>query len=161
MKIPSHMEITASLMAGYRFEDGSLLEVDSAGDYRITDASGSILIDTLVPPWTGHDLRMGTPPEDYGEIADDLAAFLGHDAEIIEFSDQGSWGKQYPASAKEVDEEELIFPIKVAIWAEAHNDELSMLANYREDKRLGEDDPSEPGHPDNPRDTESYSAEEA
>lgn len=133
MIVPEHMEITASLMAGYTFEDGSVLEVDSAGDYRITDASGDVLIDTLVPPHTDHDIRAGAMGwEDYGEIADDLAAFLGHDAEIVESADT------------DVDhfyeDAELLFPAKVARWAKGHSDELSMLACYMEDKRLEEEE---------------------
>ena len=136
MLVPEHMEITASLMAGYRFSDGSLLEVDSAGDYRITDAWGEVIWDTIA-----HETKASMHPgamgwADYGEVMDDLAAFLGHDAEMFEFSEEGSWGKRYPNSAKDVDEDELIFNLEVARWADEHSDELSILANYREEGRL-------------------------
>lgn len=136
MRVPEHMHITASLMAGYTFEDGSLLEVDSAGDYRITDAQDEILAETVdTTPGEGNGLRMGTRPEDYGDIADDLAAFLRHDGDRFAYMRGGGDtddGEHYIFGSEEV-----------ARWAMHHEDELSILANYREDKRLGEADEEE------------------
>lgn len=127
MKVPAPLEITASLMAGYRFTDGSWIEVNAAGDYRITDASGETLAET-VDTRPGEGLHFGTPPEDYGEVMSDLAAFLQADSEEIECREM------YP------DDEFLsfIFSEKAARWALSHADELSELAYYREDKRLEE-----------------------
>ena len=125
MEVPQPLTITASLMAGYEFLDGSLLEVDANGDYRITDAAGEVIAETVdTTPGEGNGLRFGVPPEDYGEIFASLASFLKHDAEIFEFSPQGSWGKRYPDSADEIDEEELIFDLEVARWADEHDYEL-------------------------------------
>ena len=123
MIVPNHMEITASLMAGYRFDDGSLLEVDAAGDYRITDAEGTVIGETVdTAAGKGEGLRFGTKPEDYGEIMDDLAAFLLYYGTTDSFDEV----RRSP------------FPIGVLNWVPDHEDELSILACYREDKRLGE-----------------------
>jgi hypothetical protein len=127
MQEPEHMEITASLMAGYRFTDGSLLEVDDTGDYIITNADGEVLDDTM-KNGGGGGMRAGAMGwEDYGEVMDDLAAFLQHDGE--RFSYMGD---------DEPDMDDLIFDERVARWAGEHYDELSILANYREDKRLAD-----------------------
>lgn len=123
MLVPQPLEITASLMAGYRFEDGSLLEVDINGDYRITDECGKVLDDTVdTKPGEGQGLRFGTPPKDFGEIMDDLAAFLCYDGEFFYY--ESEWPMPH----------DLIFSEQVAMWAAKHWDELSMLACYREDK---------------------------
>lgn len=139
MNVPEPLEITASLMAGYRFDDGSLIEVDYhpvrsehevtmlMGDtaripsegyasYRITDASGEVIA-------SGDDFLFGTTPEDYGEIMDDLAGFLRHDAELWEGVGDGHIPEP----------DEWIFPTPVVQWAFNHEDELSILACYRED----------------------------
>ena len=138
--LPEHMEITPSLLAGHRLLDGSLIEVDSSGDYRITDQHGRVLAETVdTSPGSGVHFGGGREPEDYGEILDSLASFLGHDAEIFEFSEEGSWGKHYPASADELDTSELIFNVEVARWADEHDDEISILACYMEDLRLEEE----------------------
>lgn len=127
MQVYAPLEITPSLMAGYRFADGSLLEVDSSGDYRITDADGNVLDETVDSvPGEGMGLNFGLPVQDYNEAMDDLAAFLRHDGDL------------YASTADEPDHPEYMFRLDVAMWAHAHEDELSELACYREDKRLEE-----------------------
>ena len=113
MLVPEPLEITASLLAGYRFRDGSTLEVDAAGGIRVTDATGATLYDSCDGNGSD-DMRMsfGAEPGDYGEIMDSAAAFLGHDAEY--FGHLGSG-----------ETDELIFPEAVARWAGAHEDELA------------------------------------
>lgn len=139
MHVPAHMTITASLLAGYRFTDGSLIEVDSAGDYRITNAYGVVIAETVdSEPGQNKGLHRGGggPPmaEDYGDIMDDLAAFLSHDGSRYEsLKDMGDYddGEDYIFTG-------LIEPDGVAQWAYEHEMELSELACYQEDKRLGE-----------------------
>lgn len=127
MNVPAPLEITASLMAGYTLDDGSLVEVDQYGDYRITDANGTVIAETVDShPGEGYGLRFGTTPEDYGEIMDDLAGFLCHDGQFFYY--EADWPMP----------DELNFSEAVAMWAGKHYDELSILACYREDKRLGE-----------------------
>lgn len=125
MIVPPPLEITASLLAGYRFTDGSLIEVDNTGDFIITSKDGTILVDTVQH---GGGMRSGAGGwQDYGKIIDDLAAFLKHDAEIWEFSPEGSWGKRHPESAIDIDDQELIFNREVAQWADEHDYELCEL----------------------------------
>lgn len=127
MHVPTHMQITASLMAGYRMQDGSLIEVDASGDYRITNAYGLVIVETAdTYPGDGYGLRFGVPPEDYGEILDDLAAFLLYYAPEPEHDNPFGTGTNDLSSLVE--------------WTLTHEDELSTLANYREDKRLGNRD---------------------
>jgi hypothetical protein len=60
---------------------------------------------------------------------DDLAAFLRHDADAYDYNRSGESVEAH---------DEYLFGFEVAAWANAHEDELSTLACYREDKRLGE-----------------------
>lgn len=135
MRVPDHMEITASLLAGHRLDHGSLIEVDRAGDYRISDAADEVTAET-VDTRPGEDMGIhagqGGPPraEDYGDILDDLAAFLMHDGDNYDASRSGDYQEAH---------DEFSFGINTAAWASAHYDELSILASYMEDKRLGED----------------------
>lgn len=129
MQVPAHMEITASLMAGYTFSDGSQIELggdDTMATHIITDANGEVIAEEL----GGMGMEAGIAWEDWGEMLDDFASFLLHDADL------------YDASRADSDDglEGYIFSWEVAAWANARTDELSMLANYREDKRLGEND---------------------
>jgi hypothetical protein len=102
-----------------------LLEVDDTGGYIITDANGEVLDDTM-KNGGGGGMRSGAVGwTDYGEIMDDLAAFLMHDADL------------YDATRTDSDDglEDFIFGWEIGAWANARTDELSMLASYREDKR--------------------------
>ncbi len=115
MKVPEHMEITASLMAGYRFRDGSLIEISAGGRHRVTDADGTVLIDD--------DLKPSPLIGDYGELMDDVAVLLLYDADLAEMGEEDS--DQYVMLSK-----------PLGAWAMAHRDELGELANYREARRL-------------------------
>lgn len=135
MNVPQPLEITASLLAGYYFEDGSLVEVDEAGDYRITDAEGDVVAETVdsVPGQQQgvycHARRLA-----YEEIIASLCSFALHDAELYEFSSAGPWGKRYPASADDPETKDWVFGLSVGKWAYEHAEELAELASMDEER---------------------------
>lgn len=123
MNVPQPLEITASLMAGYTFEDGSVAEVAANGDYRITDKTGRIL-DHSVNANGG--MWFGTPPKDYGEIMSTLAAFLMYDGELYESTRR---------SADPIDGEDWVFGPELGDWAYSHGDELGELRELEDRDR--------------------------
>lgn len=132
MNVPQPLQITAKLTAGYKFSDGSWLEIETNGgdaDWCITGASGETLA------CSGPGTTMGGDWDDYGEAMDSLASFLLHDADQYDANRSGEGIEAH---------DEYIFGERVAAWANAHYDELSILACYCEDKRLGEKKDTDP-----------------
>ena len=130
MKVPAPLEKTSRLMVGYRFPDGSSIEVADTGRrgpyehkimrYRITDATGAVIA-------SGEDLELSPLTDDYGSAVADLIAFLSHDAELYEFSPADSCGRRSPDAATDPANGDYILGTVLAEWAAEHTPELDSL----------------------------------
>lgn len=122
MEVRAPLEITASLLAGYTFPDGSTLEVDGNGGIRVTETDGTILYDSCDGNGEDHDrIRNPFGWNDYNEIMENACGFIGHDAEVF---DRFATDESIQSA---IDDDYLIFPVAVGRWAGRNIDELSML----------------------------------